>query len=102
LVDGVIIARYLQGVRGAALLEGVTTQALDTAALETQLAAVQTVMDVDNDGNEDAGKDALLLMRYLLGLRSAPLVQGVTLSTSKRNTSSAISTYLESILNPAL
>ncbi|WML92314.1 trypsin-like peptidase domain-containing protein [Thiothrix lacustris] len=99
LVDGVIIARYLQGIRGDALLEGVTTQALDTTVLENQLAAVQVVMDVDEDGKTDTSKDAALLIRYLLGLRNTSLVQGMDLSTSKRNTSSAIATYLESILN---
>lgn len=101
LVEGVIIARYLQGVRGSALLDGVTSQTPTLATLETQLAAVQQVMDIDSDGNKDAGKDALLLMRYLLGLRGAPLVQGVELGSSKRNTAAAIATYLESILNPA-
>ncbi len=100
LVEGVMIARYLQGVRGTALLNGVTAQALNTTTLENQLAAVQQVMDVDNDGSTDASKDALLLMRYLLGLRNAPLVQGVNLSTSGRNTAATVTSYLESILKP--
>jgi hypothetical protein len=47
------------------------------------------------------GKDGLLLVRYLLGLRDAPLVQGVDLSASGRNTPAAVASYLESILNPA-
>ncbi|MEN9425354.1 MAG: hypothetical protein RL122_2737 [Pseudomonadota bacterium] len=98
LVEGVIIARYLQGLRGAALLDGVTTQALNTPTLETQLAAVQQVMDVDNDGKAAAPKDAALLMRYLLGLRNAPLIQGLDLSTSGRKTASEITTYIASIL----
>ncbi|OQX01293.1 MAG: hypothetical protein BWK73_46525 [Thiothrix lacustris] len=98
LVEGVMIARYLQGLRGAALLDGVTTQALNTTTLETQLAAVQQVMDVDNDGKADAPKDAALLMRYLLGLRNAPLIQGLDLSTSGRKTASEIATYLATIL----
>jgi hypothetical protein len=98
LVEGVIIARYLQGVRGAALLDGVTTQVINTTALEAQLAAVQTVMDVDNDGKQDASKDAVLLMRYLLGLRNAPLIQGLDLSTSGRKTASDMATYLVAIL----
>lgn len=97
LVDGVIIARYLQGQRGAALLAGVTTQVLDTTVLETRLAALQPLLDVDNDGKQDATKDAVLLTRYLLGLRNAPLIQGVDLSTSGRKTAAAIATYLESL-----
>jgi hypothetical protein len=70
-------------------------------ALETQLAKVKAVMDVDQDGKTDASKDGLLLIRYLLGLRDAPLVQGLDLSTSGRNTPAAVASYLESILNPA-
>ncbi len=42
LVDGVIIARYLQGKSGTALVEGVTSRSVDMTALETQLAAVTT------------------------------------------------------------
>jgi hypothetical protein len=101
LVDGVVIARYLQGTAGTALTAGVTTQGVDMTALEAQLAKVKAVMDVDNDGKADAGKDGLLLVRYLLGLRDAPLVQGVDLSASGRNTPAAVASYLESILNPA-
>jgi hypothetical protein len=101
LVEGVIIARYLQGIRGTALLEGVTSTNLDIATLETRLAAVQQVMDIDNDGKQDAGKDGVLLMRYLLGLRNAPLIQGLDLAASGRDTASAIATYLNGILNPA-
>lgn len=99
LVEGVIVARYLQGVRGAALVEGVTSYTLNLPALETQLAAVQQVMDIDADGRQQADKDAVLFMRYLLGLRNAALIQGVDLSTSGRKTASGITTYLESILN---
>jgi hypothetical protein len=100
LVEGVIVARYLQGVRGAALVEGVTSYTLNLSTLETQLAAVQQVMDVDADGRQQADKDAVLLMRYLLGLRNAALIQGVDLSTSGRKTASDITTYIESILKP--
>lgn len=101
LLEGVIIARYLQGSRGTALLDGVTTRTVDTAKLETQLASVQQIMDIDNDGSKDASKDALLLMRYLLGLRGTPLIEGINLGNSGRNTASAIAAYLDTIINPA-
>ncbi|UJS25112.1 trypsin-like serine peptidase [Thiothrix winogradskyi] len=100
LVEGVIVARYLQGVRGAALVEGVTSHTLNLTTLETQLAAVQQVMDIDADGQQQADKDARLLMRYLLGLRNAALIQGINLSSSGRKTAGSITTYIESILNP--
>lgn len=100
LVEGVIVARYLQGLRGAALVEGVTKHTFNLATLETQLAAVQQVMDIDADGQQQADKDAILLIRYLLGLRNAALLQGVNLSSSDRKTASSITTYIESILKP--
>ncbi|WML87582.1 hypothetical protein [Thiothrix subterranea] len=100
LVEGVLIARYLQGTRGAALVEGVTKHTFNLATLETQLAAVQQVMDIDADGQQQADKDAILLIRYLLGLRNAALIQGITLSSSERKTASSITTYLEALLNP--
>ncbi|UOG92777.1 MAG: hypothetical protein L3K52_03365 [Candidatus Thiothrix sulfatifontis] len=98
LVEGVLVARYLQGTRGAALVEGVTQHTFNLATLETQLAAVQQVMDIDADGQQQADKDAILLIRYLLGLRNAALIQVMDLSGSTRKTASSITTYLESIL----
>jgi len=98
LVEGVLVARYLQGTRGAALVEGVTKHTFNLATLEMQLAAVQQVMDIDADGQQQADKDAILLIRYLLGLRNAALIQGMDLSGSTRKTASSITTYLESIL----
>ncbi|SEA91182.1 hypothetical protein SAMN05660964_02796 [Thiothrix caldifontis] len=100
LVEGVIVARYLQGLRGTALVTGVTRHAFDLATLETALASVQQVMDIDNDGSKQADKDAVLLVRYLMGLRNAALIQGVDLSVSGRKTASSIETYLDFILNP--
>ncbi|MFN3785955.1 MAG: hypothetical protein ACK4RS_03845, partial [Thiothrix sp.] len=98
LVDGVIITRYLQGVRGTALLTGVTAQTVNIPALENQLASIYTVIDIDNDGNKDADRDGLLLNRYLLGLRGMPLTQGLDFDKAQRNTPSAIDSYIASLL----
>lgn len=98
LVDGVVISRYLQGLRGTALTSGVTTQAVDQTVLENQLAQIQTIMDVDQDGATDASKDAQLLLRYLLGLRQSALVSGLDLTASGRNNAAAITTYLDAVV----
>lgn len=98
LVEGVIISRYLQGTRGTALISGVTSQALDISVLENKLASVANVLDIDNDGSKSASQDGLLLNRYLLGLRGAPLTQGLDLSKAQRNTPSAIASYIASLL----
>ena len=98
LVDGVVISRYLQGMRGVALTSGVTTQAVDNTVLEMQLAKIQAIMDVDQDGKTDASKDAQLLMRYLLGLRQSALVSGLDFTGSGRKDAVSITTYLDSVV----
>lgn len=99
LVEGVIINRYLQGTRGALLLDGVTSQTPNIATLESRLDSVMQIMDIDNDGGKDAGKDGVLLLRYLMGLRGAPLLQGLDVSASGRNTPAAVAAYLDPVLN---
>ncbi|MDA7990033.1 MAG: cadherin-like beta sandwich domain-containing protein [Gammaproteobacteria bacterium] len=73
--DGILIARYLLGARGASLAAGQSE--LRAARLE---AAVQAgvhagTLDVDGDGGVDE-VDGILIARYLLGLRGADLVAG--------------------------
>lgn len=98
LVDGVVIARYLQGTRGTALLTGVTKQTPDITALETRLAGIRSLMDVDGDGSATSDKDGLLLIRYLLGLRNTALIQGMDLTKATRTTANDIGNYLQTIL----
>lgn len=93
-----MISRYLQGMRGSALTNGVTTQAVDNTVLEMQLAKIQAIMDVDQDGKTDASKDAQLLMRYLLGLRQSALVSGLDFTGSGRKDAVSITTYLDSVV----
>lgn len=99
LREGVIVARYLQGSRGNALLEGVTTISTDTAMLETKLAALVPYLDIDGDGTTDAATDASLLIRYLLGLRGAPLLQGLDLGGAVRTNATQMENYLVEVLS---
>ena len=72
--DGILIARYLMGVRGAALVAG------QSGAVPSDLAAyIQTMVDagaadVDGDGDSD-GIDGILIARHLIGLRGDALVK---------------------------
>ncbi len=97
LVDAVLIARYMDGVRGNALLAGVSTQTIDMITLESRLALAQQKLDIDADGQLEASKDGVLLARYLLGLRGAPLIDGTDLKNSVRNNEGDILKYLESL-----
>jgi hypothetical protein len=79
-IDAVLVARYLTGFRGEALIDGLAilpTAPRNTAPLiETYLAALGTMLDVDEDGAPRATTDALLFVRYALGLTDNALVTG--------------------------
>lgn len=80
--DGVLAVRYLMGLRGAALVSGVTfgvgAQRTDPTAIANYLQEVNAVLDVDADTHVYSLTDGLMLIRYLLGLRGAALVAGTT------------------------
>lgn len=98
LREGIIVARYLQGIRGSALVQDVTGISVDTTQLEDSLAALAPTLDIDDDGHADSATDAMLLIRYMLGLRGAPLVQGLDMTGSGRTSATEIQTYIANLL----
>ncbi|MGR3913536.1 MAG: hypothetical protein OD918_03255 [Gammaproteobacteria bacterium] len=72
--DGILIMRYLLGVRGPALTYGQTN--LSPATIAARIEACMDALDVDDNGETDR-IDGTLLARYLLGLRGRPLVDGI-------------------------
>ncbi len=67
--DGVLLLRYLLGLRGAALIAGArgTGASLrDAAAIESHLETNSPLFDVDNDGKTLALTDGLMILRRLL------------------------------------
>lgn len=98
LTDGILLGRYLDGVRGAALVAGITDQSVDIAALEGRIADVIANIDIDQDGATTSAKDALLISRYLIGLRNNSLIQGINLNNSANNTAQSISGAIEAFL----
>ncbi|MBL8310741.1 MAG: S8 family serine peptidase [Burkholderiales bacterium] len=95
--DGVLLMRYLLGLRGTALVDAATgspavrTSAIDVAAW---LDTMRLAFDVDGDGQVLAMTDGLLVMRYLLGLRGSALISGATTSGAPRATAPDIEAYL--------
>ena len=79
-VDGLLAARYLLGLRGAALTQGVTfdggAQRTDPTAISNYLDEVSPLLDIDDDTHNYLSTDGLLIVRYLLGIRGAALTQG--------------------------
>ncbi|WP_395707328.1 DUF1800 family protein [Casimicrobium huifangae] len=67
LRDGVLITRYAQGMRGAALVAGTGTTA---ATVESNIANNLAQLDINGDGFLDV-QDALVINRALLGIANS-------------------------------
>lgn len=97
LKDGILLARYLQGLRGEVLLQGIAENENSTIVSEKLAQTVQH-LDVDADGQVNADYDALLVVRYLLGLRGEALVQQAVSAGAQRQSSEAIESFLQQTL----
>ncbi len=74
--DGVLLLRYLLGLRGSALTSaalGATAQR-NAAQIELYIAASLTAFDVDGDGLTLATTDGLMILRRLLGITNAAAI----------------------------
>ncbi len=78
--DGLLLQRYLIGLRGDALINAArgTNARRDAAAIASYIAALGISLDVDGDGSVKATTDGLLVLRYLLGLRGTALTNGAS------------------------
>lgn len=78
--DGLLLLRYLVGLRGAPLIEGARgpTARRDAAAIASYIAALGNSLDIDGDGSVKATTDGLLVLRYLLDLRGSALTSGAS------------------------
>ena len=97
LKDGVLIARYIQGLRGAALTAGIA-ESENIANLEAKLAAINSHLDIDLDGNVTAEQDAMLIIRYMLGLQGNALTSGILSAGATRTNPAEIKQYLDGFL----
>ena len=70
LTDGLLLLRYNFGLTGESLMADVVSEnsTLSTADIESAIAQVISISDIDADGNVDALTDSLILLRYLFGL----------------------------------
>lgn len=74
--DGILIARYLLGVRGGTLEDGQSAADPADIAAQIDIARETLALDVDADGAVTA-TDGLLIARYLLGLTGAALADSI-------------------------
>ncbi|MGR3915046.1 MAG: cadherin-like beta sandwich domain-containing protein [Gammaproteobacteria bacterium] len=84
--DGIMLARYLLGVRGLELVDGQSAANAENAALveaNIQLGLNANVLDLDDDGNANH-TDGILLARAMLGLRGDALTGGLGLDDAAK------------------
>jgi alpha-tubulin suppressor-like RCC1 family protein len=95
--DGLIFARYLLGIRGAALLEGIDNAGAlrpTVGAIAAYLDTVKNSLDIDLDGRWLPTTDGVLLVRYMLGLRGAALTAGAIGNNAFRTAPALIEAYI--------
>ena len=101
LTDALIALRYLFGLTGTALINGAVGSGASRttpAQLTAHLNDTKPLFDIDGNGRADALSDGLMLIRYLFGLRGAPLIAGTIGAGATRTTAAAIESYIQSMM----
>lgn len=94
--DGVLLLRYLMGVRGAALIAG----ALGNGASRNTAGAVESFLsgksyDLDVDGAARGSTDAVMALRVLLGLTGNSVGTGLATGTGLLTTGTQVAAYVQ-------
>jgi hypothetical protein len=104
LTDGLLLLRGMFGLDGSALVTGtIASDAAYTESvdIESRIATLGDLADIDGNGEIDALTDGLLTLRYLFGLQGDTLINGVVASDATRTSAEQIETHLETLM-PAL
>jgi hypothetical protein len=104
LTDGLLLLRGMFGLDGDALVTGtVASDATYTESvdIESRIAILGDLADIDGNGEIDALTDGLLTLRYLFSLKGDTLINGVVASDATRKTAEEIEAHLDTLM-PAL
>ena len=104
LTDGLLLLRGMFGLDGSALVTGtIASDAAYTepADIESRIAILGDLADIDGNGEIDALTDGLLTLRYLFGLEGDTLIIGVVASDATRTSAEQIEVHLKTLM-PAL
>ena len=104
LTDGLLLLRGMFGLDGSALVTGtVASDAtyIASADIESRIATLGDLADIDGNGTIDALTDGLLTLRYLFGLEGDTLIAGVVAADATRTTAVDIEAHLKTLM-PAL
>ena len=101
LTDGLLLLRGMFGLDGSALVTGtIASDAAytDSVDIESRIATLGDLADIDGNGEIDALTDGLLTLRYLFGLQGDTLINGVVASDATRQTAEEIEAHLETLM----
>jgi len=104
LTDGLLLLRGMFGLDGSALVTGtIASDAAytESADIESRIAILGDLADIDGNGEIDALTDGLLTLRYLFGLEGDTLINGVVAGDATRTSAEEIEAHLETLM-PAL
>jgi len=97
--DGVLILRYLLGIRGNALIANAVASSgaerSTASAITIYLDGIASELDVEGDGQVRGTSDGLLILRYLLDLSGTALTTGAA-RPGTRN-AAQMQTYLDGL-----
>jgi hypothetical protein len=88
LSDGVLIIRYLFGLRNSSLIaNALSSDAVFTSSeqVEARIIALGDLLDVDQNGGLDALTDGLMTLRFLFGIENESLVERAIATNSIRS-----------------
>jgi len=97
--DATLIMRYLLGFRGSKLIEKALASSIENNSSKIEATLFRLVssklLDIDGDGEVKAFQDALILSRWIIGIRGKDLIRGVIQEKSSRKSSKEISNYIK-------
>jgi hypothetical protein len=98
LTDGLLMLRYSFGLRDESLTAGAISpnSVMSASEVETRIAMMSVISDIDGNTEVDALTDGLLLLRYLFGMRNDSLISDVIGSGASRTSSVDVTAYLDS------
>jgi hypothetical protein len=101
LTDGLLLLRGTFGLTDSALISGVVAsdaQFSTSGEIQSQIALLGDLADIDGNGQVDALTDGLPILRYLFGLKGDTLIAGVVAANGTRISAQDIEAHLQSLM----
>ncbi len=95
--DGVLLLRWMLGLRGSALSAGALGNGAtrDAAAINAYAQSQLGKWNVDGDAGTIALRDGLMLLRAMLGMRDGAITIGAMNASGSRGTTPLVQSYLD-------